>query len=307
MSIRIFLMVWMLLLSWPGKATELRFVTGEFLSFDFSSKESDSGAKPPVARGPFVETVQAVCARIHFDCPIGLVPWRRSLAMLEQGQTDAVFAVIPTHERAIDFRFGPVLIDSSLNLYAHRSNPAQDWRPQPGERRDLYTLGPSGTANVVRQHIQGGASVHVYLESDNLRLMRKLDAGRFGNGMVIMNPSIARRLIEQHQLRNVREVGLFKEVGYAIAFSRERVSPEKFEAFERGLDELIADGTIGAIFQRYQLELSASARKRAVRKESAVPHEVCPHHGHSEEYGGDVHRGAPPHCPVMAFQPGDGL
>ncbi|MFD1693424.1 hypothetical protein ACFSHR_24110 [Azotobacter chroococcum] len=137
--------------------------------------------------------------------------------------------------------------------------------------------------------------------------MRKLDAGRFGNGMVVMNPSIARRLIEQHQLRNVREVGLFKEVGYAIAFSRERVSPEKFEAFERGLDELIADGTIGAIFQRYQLELSASARKRAVRKESAVPHAACPHHGHSEEHGGDVHRGTPSHCSVMAFQPGDGL
>ncbi|MFD1693423.1 hypothetical protein ACFSHR_24105 [Azotobacter chroococcum] len=86
MSIRVFLMVWTLLLSWPAKATELRFVTGEFLSFDFSSKEADSGAKPPVARGPFVETVQAVCARIHFDCPIGLVPWRRSLAMLEQGR-----------------------------------------------------------------------------------------------------------------------------------------------------------------------------------------------------------------------------
>lgn len=309
MSIRVFLMIWTLLLSWPAKAMELRFVTGEFLSFDFSSRDTPSGTAP-VPRGPFVETVQAVCAHIRYDCSIGLVPWRRSLAMLEQGQTDAVFAIIPIYERAIELRFSPVLIDSSLNLYAHRSNPLQSWRPESGERRDFYTLGPSGTANVVRQRLQGIPSANIHLESDNLRLMRKLNAGRFGNGMVIMNPVIARRLIEQHELSNVREVGLFKKVGYAIAFSRERVSPQEFEAFERGLKALIADGTIAAIFQRYQLELAPSACQWAFRKGSAAPQGTCrdaPHGRGSEKDGSDVHRGTPADCPVMAFEPGQGL
>lgn len=313
MSIRVFLAIWVLLLFGPAKAAELRFVTGEFLSFDFSAKESFGGSGAPVPRGPFVETVQAVCAHIHFDCPISLVPWRRSLAMLQQGLTDAVFAVIPSHERAIDLRFSPVLIDSSLNLYAHRSNPATGWQPEHGEHLDFYTLGPSGTANVVRQHLQGIASAYVHLEADNLRLMRKLDAGRFGDGMVVMNPIIARRLIEQHELRNVREVGLFKEVGYAIAFSRQRVSPEEYQAFEQGLDELIADGTIAAIFQRYQLELAVSARNRASRKPGAaapaMSEESCELllHGGSEEYGGDIQRGMPAYCPVVARQPRHGL
>ncbi|GAB3394390.1 substrate-binding periplasmic protein [Azotobacter armeniacus] len=282
MSIRVFLMIWTLWLSGPAKAIELRFVTGEFLSFDFSAKESSGRAKAPVPRGPFVETVQAVCAHIHFDCPIDLVPWRRSQAMLEQGLTDAVFAVIPTHERAVDFLFTPVLIDSSLDLYAHRSNPAKGWQSEGGGRSDFHTLGPSNTSNLVSQHLQGVASAHVHLEADNLRLMRKLDAGRFGDGMVVMNPNIARRLIEQHKLHNVREVGLFKEVGYAIAFSRERVSSEKLRAFEQGLDELIAEGTIAAIFQRYQLELAPSLRERAARKAGAAapaapaaPEEPC--------------------------------
>ncbi|ACO77897.1 amino acid ABC transporter periplasmic protein [Azotobacter vinelandii CA] len=303
MSIRVFLMVWALLLPWSAKGMELRFVTGEFLSFDFSSRDTSSGATPPVARGPFVETVQAVCAHIHYDCPIGLVPWRRSLAMLEQGQTDAVFAVIPAYEQAVDLRFSPVLIDSSLDIYVHSSNPLRGWRPENGERRDFYILGPSGTANVVRQRLQDIPSAHIHLEFDNLRLMRKLDAGRFDDGMVIMNPTIARRLIEEHKLGNVREAGLFKKVGYAIAFSRERVSPEKFEAFERGLQVLIADGTVAAIFQRYQLKLAPSALKWAARKRSAAPQESCRSAGGSEEYGGDIHRGAPADCPVMAFEP----
>lgn len=280
MSIRVFLAIWVLLLFGPAKAAELRFVTGEFLSFDFSASESFGDSQAPVPRGPFVETVQAVCAHIHFDCPIDLVPWRRSLVMLQQGLSDAFLAAIPTDERAIDLRFSPVLIDSSLNLYVHRSNPATGWQPEPGSHRDFYMLGPpSITANLVRQHLQSIASVHVRLEADNLRLMRKLDAGRFGDGMVVMNPITARRLIEQYKLRNVREVGLFKEVGYAIAFSRQRVSPEEFQAFEQGLAELIADGTIAAIFQRYQLELAASARNRASRKSGAaapaMPKESC--------------------------------
>jgi len=269
MSIRPFLAVGALLLSLAADATELRFITGEFLSFDFSDQTSDGSSVHSAARGPFVETVQAVCAHIRFDCPVRQVPWRRSLAMLERGQTDAVFAVIPQYERAIDLRFSTVLIDSSLNLYAHRSNPARQWQPEPGTFRDLYTLGPSGTANVVAQTLQGFPA-RVKLESDNLRLMRKLDAGRFGKGMVVMNPNIARRLIARHRLRDVREVGVFKAVGYAIAFSRERVSPEAFQAFERGLDELVADGTVGAIFRRYQLELSAAALHRAARKTGTV-------------------------------------
>ncbi|MDV7212404.1 substrate-binding periplasmic protein [Azotobacter beijerinckii] len=306
MSIRVFLAIWMLLLYWPARAVELRFATGEFLSFDFSAEESSGEAKAPVPRGPFVDVVQAVCAHIRFDCPIDLVPWRRALAMVEQELTDAVFAVIPSHERAADFLFTPALIDSSLDLYAHRSNPAKGWQPEPGGSRELHTLGPSGTANLVSLRLQGIATAHVHLEIDNLRLMRKLDAGRFGDGMVVMNRNIARRLIERHHLHNVREVGLFEEVGYAIAFSRQRVSPEKFQAFERGLEALIADGTISRILQRYRLELAPAAREWAARSASEEPCD-CLLHGGLEEHGSDVHRGMPTYCPVVARQPRYGL
>lgn len=229
-------------------------MTGEFTPFNYPVAERGSPSKAPVAAGPFVEVVKVVCARMRYECRIELYPWQRALVLAEQGAADGIFATLRTPERDEVYFFTPPLVMTSNAVYAHRSNPLRYGELEDLSGHSVHVYGPSGTARHVRKRLEGIADVQLHMEIDNQRLMRKLDAGRFGDGLVIMNRDVAQYLIQQDQLHQVQEVGLFERIGYSIAFSRKQVSEQTFQAFNRNLAALIADGTIPAIIQRYQLE-----------------------------------------------------
>ena len=52
----------------------------------------------------------------------------------------------------------------------------------------------------------------------------------------------------------LREAGELGPITYGIGLSRKTVSEDEFSAFERALDEAIADGTVPAILRQHQME-----------------------------------------------------
>jgi polar amino acid transport system substrate-binding protein len=91
--------------------------------------------------------------------------------------------------------------------------------------------------------------------SDNRRLLRMLQSGRFGvDGLAVLNQDVAWHLIEEERLADVREAGEMGPISYGIGLSRKTVSAAQFEAFEQALDAAIADGTVPKILRRHQLE-----------------------------------------------------
>ena len=90
------------------QADELRFVTEDFPPFTYAS----ATATEDRAAGPFVEIVEAVCARMGVDCPVQLLPWRRALALAEMGEVDGIFTVIRSPERERAFHLTRMLVTS---------------------------------------------------------------------------------------------------------------------------------------------------------------------------------------------------
>ncbi len=243
-----------------GHATELRFVTEDFPPFTYvAAQEVRAGADPSAdgsaAAGPLVEVVLAVCKRLERHCPIAVHPWRRALALAEEGEVDGTFTVIRSPQRDRAFHITRMLVTSRYSVYARDPSPDLYHRPQDMAGRTVGVYGPSGTSFVLSERLREVADVDIQLVADNRRLLRMLAAGRFGeDGMAVANQDVAWHLIEDERLHEIHEVGELQPVSYGIGLSRKRISAAQFHAFEQALDELIADGTVSAILRRHHLE-----------------------------------------------------
>ncbi len=232
-------------------AEQVRFVTEDFPPFTFAA----TTAPIDTPAGPFVDVISAVCAQLRIDCPIQLLPWRRALALAEGGEVDGIFTVIRSPERERAFHLTRMLVTSRYGVYARSASRFVFHRPEDLAGRTVAVYGPSGTSFVLGQHLTKVADVELILESDNRRLMRMLQAGRFGEqGVAVVNQDVAWHLIEQERLADIHEAGELQAVSYAIGLSRAAVSEAEFKRFNQALESLIADGTVARILRRYGLQ-----------------------------------------------------
>ncbi|WP_278361433.1 substrate-binding periplasmic protein [Stutzerimonas kunmingensis] len=233
------------------QADELRFVTEDFPPFTYAS----ATATEDRAAGPFVEIVAAVCARLRIDCPVQLLPWRRALALAEDGEAQGIFTVIRSPDRERAFHLTRMLVTSRYGVYARSASRFVFHRPEDLAGRSVAVYGPSGTSFVLGQHLAEVGDVTLILEADNRRLLRMLEAGRIGEqGVAVVNQDVAWHLIDQEGHSDIHEAGELQPVSYAIGLSRAAVSEAEFERFNDALEALIADGSVAAILRQHGLE-----------------------------------------------------
>ncbi len=234
------------------QADELRFVTEDFPPFSYATAATGTEDR---AAGPFVEIVAAVCARLRIDCPVQLLPWRRALALAEDGEAQGIFTVIRSPDRERAFHLTRMLVTSRYGVYARSASRFVFHRPEDLAGRSVAVYGPSGTSFVLGQHLAEVGDVTLILEADNRRLLRMLEAGRFGEqGVAVVNQDVAWHLIDQEGHSDIHEAGELQPVSYAIGLSRAAVGEAEFERFNDALEALIADGSVAAILRRHGLE-----------------------------------------------------
>jgi polar amino acid transport system substrate-binding protein len=250
---RIGIWIFSLALATPLSASEWHFVTEDFPPFTYATGKHALGARH--GAGPLTEIVETVCARLQQTCSIAVHPWRRALAMAENGDADGIFTVVRSPEREQHFYITRMLITSRYSVFAHASSPFVFHEPQDMAGHVIGVYGPSGTSYVLSQRLHAVPDIDLRLTASNRRLLRMLDSGRFGrDGLVVANQDVAWSLIDSEQLNSIHETGELQSVEYGIGLSRKNVSPEQFQAFAEALDAEIAQGTVPAILRRYELE-----------------------------------------------------
>lgn len=248
-------MLGLVLVAGPCLAIELNFATEEFRPFSYSSGRIRSSTGMPQADGAISDVVRAACERLQYQCNIEVYPWRRALQLAENGEVDGLFTVIRSPAREQAFYITPMLVTSRYDVYALRESGMRYRQPADMSNRTVGVYGPSGTSYILGEHLKGVANVEVELVTDNQRLLRMLNVGRFGDdGLAVLNRDVARHLIEQEKLVRVQQVGHLDSVSYGIGLSRKRFSQAQFEAFNSGVTAIIADGTVTAILYRYGLQ-----------------------------------------------------
>lgn len=239
------------LCSWVSaqpNAETLTFGTEEFPPFSMVQNGR--------ATGPLAEIVQAVCTRIQVRCEIKVLPWRRAMKMVEQGELSGAFplARLPVRERI--FYFGDPIVDTAYAAYTVRGHEFKYTQPKDFGGHTIGVYGPSGTSMTLEGIVSGVPHVRVVTEIDNLTVLKKLTVGRYGeSGLGFVNRDVARYLIAQEKFSNIQPAGDVKPLQYYIGLTRQVVSETRANSFRRAYQELLKTGKIKLILEKHDLKL----------------------------------------------------
>jgi len=235
----------LMLAALPVLAADFQFVTTDTFP-PFSIVE---GGK---LSGPFPEVTLAVCAEIGASCQIEVLPTRRAMAKVEQGELDGILTLLKTTEREALFFFSEPVVSTAYSVFSLASNPFvyREARDLSGQTVGVY--GPSGTQTILEETIKGIPAVRLHVELNNERLLQVLVSSRYGDrGLAVMNRDVGFYLLKREGIKGVKTVGEIGRAQYFIAFSRKKVTAEKFRRFNEGLKRLIERGDVDAIVSKY--------------------------------------------------------
>jgi polar amino acid transport system substrate-binding protein len=203
--------------------------------------------------GPFPEVVRAVCDSMKIQCTLKVLPWRRAYAMASTGAVDGIFVLARTPEREHAFHFTDPVFQSSFAVFARQSafNYSQ---PRDLKSFTVATYGPSAVSREMEE-LAKTVPMRLEMEIDNQSVLRKLRAGRYPEPSVgVMNKDVGLYVIAQEKLTGLKVAGDFKPIAYSIGLSRNRVSDKQAERFNATLRELLKQGTVKSIAEKYSLK-----------------------------------------------------
>lgn len=237
----------------PTAPRSRHFVTEPFPPYTFERNGR--------AAGPMVDVLLALCNELRWTCRIEVLPWRRALAMAQDGRADGIFTVVDTPERRLFFHVSPAVIAARYTLFSRAGEDFQLKDRQALEGRTIGVYGPSASVLALDDLVAGLDRVKTVVEPDNRTVLRKLAAGRYGeHGLALVNESVALTLMRDEQLGSLQTAGVVREFDYAFGLSRKRFSADEARAFNEGLNRLCHSGRTASLLRPHAVPASACAK-----------------------------------------------
>jgi polar amino acid transport system substrate-binding protein len=206
------------------------------------------------AQGPFPEALFAVCEAMKVDCRLTVYPWRRALRLAENGSVDGILAIQKIDDRAQHFYLTDAVMYSSYGLYVSQGSALHDASAAHLAGYTVGAYGPSATSRAAAEMLKSVPSARLELELDNLTVLKKLSAQRYGEkGAAVVNVDVANYLIKQDGLTRLKLTGEIRQIAYMIGLSKNRVSRAQAQRFRTALRRLRDNGTLQKIAEKYGL------------------------------------------------------
>lgn len=234
-----------------AQALDLHFVTEPFPPYNYLHEGT--------VRGPMPEMVRMACSRMAITCSIEVMPWRRALQLAGQGKADGIFSVLKTPEREAAFYLGPPLVEVSYALFTRKDLTLRYQRPADLDAYTLAVYGPSGTQRTLEALQAAGGKFEIVQEIDNITVLRKLAAGRYGpRGAALVNRDVAEWLIREESIDNLKIVGELRRLAYHVGLSRRSVGEATAKRFHQALVDLEREGQLRIVLNKYGLQPSGA-------------------------------------------------
>lgn len=232
-----------------------RFLTEPFAPYTYADEAGR-------AAGPMVEVLRAACEQLRWRCEIEVLPWRRALSEAQRGLAYGLFTVVDTPERRAYFHVSVPVLDARYTLFARAGDDfSYQGQPEQLAGRTVAAYGPSATLLALEELSHLEPSLRIEVEPDNLTVLRKLGAGRYGEtGLALVNESVALHLIRERGMLGLQAAGPVKSFAYAFGLSRARVSEADFKAFNAVLQRLCRSGRSAALIRPNAVPASACTR-----------------------------------------------
>jgi polar amino acid transport system substrate-binding protein len=201
-------------------------------------------------RGVGVEVVRAIAAKLQMPITISVVPWGRSLEQMQHGDADILIGPYPTPDRALYMDFSTQAIYRAKVALFALAGKHVDWQGDLG-KLDGLRIGTTlawyyGAKFQAQQPTLMLDPAIRQPDSFRMLLHDRVD-------LVITTESAAQAAIDDLGIAN-QIVELAPPVDILeghIGFSKAPAMQPVRLAFDKALDELVADGSVARINQRY--------------------------------------------------------
>jgi polar amino acid transport system substrate-binding protein len=226
------------------------FVTEAFPPFSSQQDETALGQPPSSDASPFAHIIYQTCQALHRLCSIKVYPWRRALSLAETGEVQGVYTVVHNRQREQAFFLTPMLIRGHYSLFTRQDTIFDYRQPADLSGRTIAVYGPSGTSDLVEKLLSHAPRTVMRLESDNVRVLKKLAAGRYGaDSAAVVNADVAHYLLGTEKIESITEVAELAPIDYAIGLSRASVSSAEAEAFNHIITQQLISGQLAKIIE----------------------------------------------------------
>ncbi|WP_434635162.1 substrate-binding periplasmic protein [Chromobacterium sp. CV08] len=206
------------------------------------------------AIGPMIDILQAACKSLGIICTVQTMPWRRALAMAQDGQADGLFALAVSPERIAQFYLSEPLIVSSYSFFGLSSNNFHYQKPEDLTGHTIVVYGPSNTQVVLEHALKDIKGIEMIVEKDDLTLLKKLAEGRYGKEVLgFMNRDIGESLCQAQHINGIKTIADYSAVYYSIGLSRKVVSEANANHFFNALHILNKSGKTAEILKKWKL------------------------------------------------------
>lgn len=235
-----------LALSAPLGATEIHFLGQEYPPYNWSQDGR--------VQGGMVDVLRAACDKLHYRCTFTIVPLARAMQMLERGEADAVMSLIPNDERANYSVFSPAIVADSLAYFGVRGAAQRASQLQALQGWTIAGVRGSSSLRVARENQRQVAEQTIVEEVNNETLVRKLQAGRYGNAGAIIGGEAVLRFEARKVGLKLDPVLTLDTQRFVTAFSPARVDAATREALFATLLAMKKSGELRELLRPYGLK-----------------------------------------------------
>jgi len=199
--------------------------------------------------GITTEVVEAIQKKVGDTSKVKVYPWTRGLKILETKKNSALFSMLRTDEREELYKWVGPIAKMEMVFFKKKGSPIE-----LASTDDARKVGKIGVTKGVGNHgvlvAQGFTNLDVISSGIDEKNIKKLVKGRIDLWPSLVGPGLynAKRMGFDGEIVPVG-VPLFKGDFY-IAFNKQ-TDDAIINQWQKALDELIADGTVDAIKNRY--------------------------------------------------------
>ncbi len=231
---------------WSAMAAPFSIVTSNYPPFCFEDKG--------VQKGIAVDVVKEAFTRMNMEVQIAFFPFPRAIAMLKEGQADAIFPFSFQEDRA-SYTLYPheKLVEDSQTLFVREDSSIVF----NGDLKALqhYTFGrqrDAGNGPVFTEALRNGTITKVDEAVDQRQNILKLVGGRF---QIAIGPRLVVLFYakESGSLAQIRELrpAVDKPLAAYLGFAKNKNLESILERFDQTLHKMRQDGTYDRIVGRY--------------------------------------------------------
>ena len=244
-------MYFLLMQSSFAKDTELIFNTQEFAPFNYSLDGKTAG--------PVLEIINRVCSKLKISCKSKVMPWRRAIKEVREGEADGLFVVGKNKTRESWLYFSLPIITTEYGFFVLKSNHKVYKSKTDIQGYKVGVFGPSNTHNSllkISEQLEDENKVPLDIRTlyDDSLVFKQLNSQTRGLQAVYSNKDVGNGLIKKLNLKNLRYMGKQKELNYYISFSKKTVSKEMVDKFNGILLTMHLNNELKNILEKYSLQ-----------------------------------------------------